>query len=236
MHVVEGLRGELESLEKLLSSPGYGVAALSTFARDLAHEINSPLAAAMSEIGYVVTRRGSEADRDKAVAAALESLVKVRRIIERVQRLGEQVDTTGACPIDLVVRAAVDPLRPLVSLRGARIELDLHTTRPIEHGARLAPVITELVTNASRAVSAGGRIGVRLRQLTRHALLIVRDDGCGMTDEQRRRAFQPSPGGNGNAGLGLPLCHSVISSLGGTIDVDSTPGAGTEVVISIPVA
>jgi hypothetical protein len=67
----------------------------------------------------------------------------------------------------------------------------------------------------------------------------VTDNGTGMTDEVKRRAFDmfftTKPRGLGT-GLGLPLVRKVVDAAGGSVEIDSEPGRGTTVVMSLPVA
>jgi signal transduction histidine kinase len=128
---------------------------------------------------------------------------------------------------------------PLLAARGIMLEMALDRSPPVPDAGRIAAVVTELVTNAGRATRDGGRITVRLRCHPGRALLTVADQGTGMSPEAMRRAFDPffTEKKDWRAiGLGLPMCHSVVSALGGTIDIESAPGRGTEVRISMPTA
>ncbi|HHQ42483.1 MAG TPA: HAMP domain-containing histidine kinase, partial [Chromatiales bacterium] len=69
--------------------------------------------------------------------------------------------------------------------------------------------------------------------------LRVRDHGTGMDEEVRRRAFEPffttKPPGEGT-GLGLALVYSTVRELGGEVRLDSAPGRGTTVTVTLPEA
>jgi signal transduction histidine kinase len=75
-----------------------------------------------------------------------------------------------------------------------------------------------------------GRDGERL-------VLLVRDNGCGMTEAERSQAFEPffttRAAGEG-AGLGLAIAASIIHTHGGEIMIQSAPGEGTEVTVRLP--
>jgi two-component system, NtrC family, sensor kinase len=65
----------------------------------------------------------------------------------------------------------------------------------------------------------------------------VSDNGCGMSDAVRKRAFEPrfttKPAGRGS-GLGLPLCRSIALDHGGRIELESTAGKGTRTTVWLP--
>ena len=69
--------------------------------------------------------------------------------------------------------------------------------------------------------------------------LTVRDDGHGIAEDNLRRVFDPfftTKLGRGGTGLGLPICHNLVTqTLGGDIRIESSPGAGTAVIIKLPV-
>ena len=211
---------------------------LSTMARGLAHEINNPLAAALSEVAYVASGRGTIEDRSEALAAAITSLERVKHIVDRMRRLGDEVETSAPTALEGVVRASVEPLVPLLANRGILVELQLDRVPPFANAGRISPVIAELVTNAGRASPEGSRILVNLSLRDGEAHLNVRDEGSGMSADAVRRAFDPFYTQKKDwraIGLGLPMCHSVVSGLGGTIDISSMPGKGTEVAIIVPI-
>jgi len=68
--------------------------------------------------------------------------------------------------------------------------------------------------------------------------IVFRDDGAGMPEEVQRRVFDPfftTKMGNGGTGLGMNIVYNIVTGvMGGRITVDSAPGAGTAVHISIP--
>jgi signal transduction histidine kinase len=67
--------------------------------------------------------------------------------------------------------------------------------------------------------------------------LEVRDRGCGMAAATAARAFDPfftTRGASGGSGLGLSICRDLVGGLGGSIELDSAPGAGTRVRVRLP--
>src|SRR5262249_16381602 len=106
---------------------------------------------------------------------------------------------------------------------------------------RVTQVLVNLVTNALQALPPGakqlGHIWIRGRSAGTTANIEVVDDGCGIRVGDLGRIFDPfftsKPPGQGT-GLGLFVCHQIISAFGGTIDVTSEEGVGTTFRIVLP--
>ncbi len=111
--------------------------------------------------------------------------------------------------------------------------------------SQLQQVLLNLLVNARQAMPQGGRLIIRLSHdaLLGTADLMVRDTGCGMTQEVMRRMFEPhfstksgpDETGKGGSGLGLSACREIIEAHRGRIRVESAPGKGTAITIRLPV-
>jgi signal transduction histidine kinase len=97
-------------------------------------------------------------------------------------------------------------------------------------------IIQNLVRNALEATAAGGHVGVELAATGDLFRLRVRDDGQGMSEETRRRIFEPffSTKESGT-GLGMAIVHSFVTMHNGTINVETSP-KGTAIEIILPQA
>jgi anti-sigma regulatory factor (Ser/Thr protein kinase) len=117
-------------------------------------------------------------------------------------------------------------------LARAAVELEsAQVPATLAHEDRLDHVIGHLVQNALDATAGGGSVTVRLRTEGSYVVLEVIDNGIGMSPEfVRDRLFKPfettKPGG---MGIGVYESTQYVAALGGRIEVDSTPGAGTRV-------
>jgi len=129
----------------------------------------------------------------------------------------------------------------------ADIAFDLGTLPPVVcHVGELDQVFLNLIVNAAHAItdkvagtSERGRIGIRTWAEGDHVFVEISDDGAGIPEDIRHRIFEPffttKEVGKGT-GQGLSLSRSlIVDRHGGTITVDSTPGAGTTFTIRLPV-
>lgn len=107
---------------------------------------------------------------------------------------------------------------------------------------RLRQVVSNLISNALKYSPAGGEIRVRVLREGDAALLVVEDEGIGIDAAEAARLFQPFERGTavrhsiGGVGLGLYITRQIVDAHGGTISLDSTPGAGSRFTVRLPVA
>ena len=103
---------------------------------------------------------------------------------------------------------------------------------------RLLQVVSNLVDNALKFTPEGGTVTVTLRCLDDAVLLAVADTGPGIHTEQLPHIFEKHWSGRGkaraDAGLGLYIVKGIVTAHGGTIQVDTKPGAGTTFSIALP--
>ena len=96
-----------------------------------------------------------------------------------------------------------------------------------------------LIVNALDVVGPEGCIRIESALEGEHAVVRVRDDGCGILPEHRERLFDPffttKPAGEGT-GLGLYISHQIVRGHGGEITVESTPGQGATFEVRLPLA
>ncbi len=101
----------------------------------------------------------------------------------------------------------------------------------------LLRVVSNLVINARDAITGTGNIRVSLSATPTHVHIDVRDDGAGMDAETRARVFEPffttKPVGRGT-GLGLTTSRALVERCGGSMSLDTAPGAGTTFHLVLP--
>ena len=98
-------------------------------------------------------------------------------------------------------------------------------------------VFLNIINNAFAAVEDGGKIDISASEHGRNAVAVtIMDDGIGISKENIKHIFEPfySTKGEFGTGLGLSITNDIVSKLGGRIDVDSDPGEGTSLTITLP--
>jgi two-component system NtrC family sensor kinase len=103
---------------------------------------------------------------------------------------------------------------------------------------RLGQVFMNLLVNAAQAIEGKGKVSLSTRLEKNQAVIRIRDNGSGIPPENLRKIFEPffttKPVGQGT-GLGLYVAYKIIAAHGGTIEVRSEVGRGSEFVVRLPV-
>jgi len=223
------------------------LAAIGTLAAGVAHELNNPLTFVLSNVEHVATAlrrlRGAPADADgwneslHALDDALEGSQRMRSIVSDLQTMARADDDASPEPAD--VRRLLETAAHLAwnDVRSrARLVWDIGPVPPVRGSeSRLGQVFLNLIVNAAHAIPEGhpGAHIIRLSASARpdgKVAISVSDTGAGIPPENLSRIFDPffttKPAGLGT-GLGLWVCHNIVSAYGGSLDVSSEVGRGT---------
>jgi PAS domain S-box-containing protein len=218
------------------------LSALGQLAMGMAHDFTNLLQAILGHTQLIAHEPSPErlqrglSTIEQAVRDGVETVGRIRRFARRdVDRRLEHVDLRD------VVRQAIEIVRPRWSqsdLRGSPITVrqQLGAVPGIQaRGAELREALINLVLNAVDAMPNGGSITLETRHAGDWVLLSVADTGIGIPADVRRRIFEPFfTTKDSGTGLGLSIVSGIISSYGGTIDVDSEHGRGTTFTIRLP--
>ena len=227
--------------------------ALGRLAAGLAHEVNNPLSFIISNLHHVQQElkvlataqpAGSLEELQESCHDALHGCARIQRLVQDVRGFSRAKSVPDA-PVDLeeVLEEALSMANP-AQVPGLRIERELQPVPPIladEHG--LGQVFLNLLINALHAVEKGPaepRIRVVMGPHADGRVRVeVQDNGCGIAPEHMGRIFEPffttKPPGVGT-GLGLFICHGIITGFGGELSVESQPGKGTTFRVLLPAA
>ena len=251
---------ELRSLGQRLAEASR-LAAMGTMVAGIAHEINNPLtvvlgnhAVALEQVEGLarVLRRGRVLDREEALRV-LDEIVeelresqaggaRIKQIIRELSTIGKPDAPRVRTRLAEVVAGAMRWL-PVELRDGSRIVVeDRGAPDILAAGGQVEQVLVNLITNAVRSMPAGCaepvtvRIGPGEHGLAR---LEVIDRGAGIAPAVQARIFEPffttRDVGHG-MGLGLSVCHSIVTAYGGTISVDTAAGNGSTFRVELPAA
>jgi PAS domain S-box-containing protein len=223
------------------------VTTLAALTGSLAHEINQPLAAVMTNAQAARRLIAAPVPDLAELRAALADIVadnqRAAEVVRRLRTLLKK-DTSEYAAVDIneSIREVIKVLQSDIAARHIALEVDLASDLPPVLGDRvqLQQVTLNLLMNAfeaSEREDAGAkavRISTALSDTT--VVVTVEDGGVGLTDEQLPRMFEPfyttKPDG---MGLGLAICQTIVSAHDGAVSVARNASKGTTFSFSLPV-
>ena len=225
---------------------------VGTLAAGMAHEINNPLTYVIANLEFLAQRLpqhgpwlGEREAREwvSALTEAREGASRVQRIVKDLKEASRgDHDHFGDVDIEQVLESTLK-LAANELQHHARVVRDYSRVPTVSGNAsRLGQVFLNLLVNAAHAIREGAAHENEIRLVLRadskqHVVVEIHDSGHGIPDEHRARLFEPffttKDVGEGT-GLGLFICHRIVTDLGGTIEVESNLGSGSVFRVVLP--
>lgn len=207
------------------------------FVADAAHELRGPIGAVRTRL-EVAARYPDRVDAERAVTEALEDLDRLQELAEDLLALAhlESAQPISTGPADLA--AALDEATSAVDDRVSVDVVPAGVLVPCGH-LRLVRVLGNLIDNAARHATA--TVSVLVRSGADGVHVIVDDDGPGLSEADRDRAFTPffrsddaRTRDDGGTGLGLAIVAETVHRVGGRVSVGRAPLGGARFEVTLP--
>jgi signal transduction histidine kinase len=212
-------------LSRLLRSQG-------EFVADASHELRTPLTALRLRLESLPPSR----DRD----AALQEADRLRDLVDGLLTLARaDAGAEGSARVDAsaLMRERVEAWLPLADEHHVALVAQLDGPLPVRAApGRLTQVLDNLLANALEASPDGGTVTVSARSASPWVELHLRDDGPGLTPEQRERAFDRfwrAGSGEGGSGLGLAIVKRLVAADEGEVELREAPNGGVDAVVRL---
>lgn len=237
----------VDSINGLMQRLGAALQAQRRFLADAAHELRTPITALRLQL-QGLQRARDEAERQRGLLELEAGIDRSQRLVLQllqVARTEPDGEATRAEPLDLaaLVRAQVATLS--IKAEHAGIDLGADAPRPVPvlgDAAQLSVLVENLVENALRYTPAGGVVDVSAAVEAGQAVLRVVDNGPGIPESERERAFERFRRGDdaqrqapGGSGLGLSIVQAIARRHRATVELlTAVSGQGLEVRVSLP--
>ena len=226
------------------------------FISNVSHDIRTPMD---SIIGFTELAK-KNLDNPEKLADSLEKITRasnhLMNLINEVLDIskidsGKSVVEEELCSIHSIIENVCQIMQHEIDHKKLKIDLDysmLDEDVLSCDNIRLNQILLNLVSNAVKYSYEGGTISISVIQLSTddESKIMnefhIRDEGCGMTPEFMEHVFEPfardktSPVAADGTGLGLTIAKSLTEIMGGTIEVISELGEGTEFTVTIPLS
>jgi signal transduction histidine kinase len=218
------------------------------FVQNASHELRTPLAAIRMNIDVTEMDPEVSAEEYRALLETVKTqTARLTRLSEDLLLLSaDERESPAVEPVELdsVVREAVRQLTPLANARDIALRVEGAPGVEAEaNGDYLYRCVFNLVDNAIKYSGPGSSVTVRARQSPGSAEISVADNGPGIEPGQISQIFdrfyrvdRGRSRREGGVGLGLAIVKELVQGMGGTVNVESMPGAGATFTIRLPSA
>lgn len=211
---------------------------LGKFASMIIHDIRNPISIIR---GYaeMIALHSREPERVESMAYKIVSEAdRLNRLAEEILDFSKGDIQLNLAPVLLtkLVQRLKEAFEPGFRAKGIEWHdaIELHEPILIDQ-ERMYRVLANLLDNARKAMKKGGKLLLRAYNADDVAVIEVQDDGIGMDEETKRRIFDPFYSKmSGGTGLGMLIVANIVEAHHGQIQIESEPGKGTRVIISLP--
>ena len=224
------------------------LASLGRLAAGVAHEINNPLAIINEKAGLIkdLMTFKEEYKHDKKleslIDSVLESVERCGAITKQLLGFARHTEVSvSTIPVGKIIGDVLSFLEKEASYRNITLNLEIPDDLPplVTDRGKVQQIFLNLINNAFQAVGDGGRIDIMGRRVDGDKIAVrVSDNGCGISDENLQKIFEPffsTKRDSGGTGLGLSITYGLVQRLGGQIAAESELGKGTTFTVTLPV-
>lgn len=218
------------------------------FLASVSHELRTPLSFIQGYAEALADGMASgERERQEYTSIILAEAKRLRRLIEDLFDLNKMAAghlSLGLAPIDMgeLLANVARKYQPLLAEQNLSLETEIAAALPIIKGdaGRLEQIMVNLLDNARHHTPAGGKITIAASRVGRELKVSVADTGSGIPAEElpyiweRFYKVDKSRSRRGGSGLGLAIVKSLVEAHGGWVEVESTPGKGSNFSFYLP--
>ena len=244
------LRPLARALESALERVHRSFEQQKRFTSDAAHELKTDVAIVKSSLQLLSMRKRSAEEYEEGLALSLNDTTRLEETVQKLLTLArlEQPAETGAaekqpwCSLREAMEEAVHQSDPLAQMKGAQVRMESMGEAVVGLDRRDAVLLCgNLLVNALQHSSVEGPVLLSLREEKHRIVLMVKDWGEGILEDDRPHLFHPFYRGDvsrsrksGGTGLGLSICKAICDRAGGSIDIANHKEGGAVVTVVLP--
>lgn len=217
------------------------VASLGELVAGIAHELNNPLTGVLMFSSMIASDSRLDPELKPDFATIIRETQRCAEIVRGLLDFArERVPKKEPSAVEKILEQTLALVSHHNAFHDIRVERNYVATPEIQADPnQLEQVFMNLLINAAQAMENGGvlRIETGKNKKNTNVLVKISDTGCGISEENLAKIFDPffSTKGHQGTGLGLSVSYGIIENHGGTIEVESRPGQGSTFTITLPV-
>lgn len=220
------------------------LAAVGEMAAGIAHELNNPLTTVTGFTELVMEEIPNDASYRADIELVLKEALRARGVVRRLLDFARQGEgTRSRNDVNEIVDDVLVLTKHYIHTSGVQLSVRFKKDLPwvSVDSNQMKQVFLNLIHNALQAMPTGGNLDIRSDTRSREerewVVVEVRDNGIGIDPQNLDRVFEPfytTKGTYGGTGLGLSVTYGIVTDHGGTIEVESRPGAGSTFSVWLP--
>jgi signal transduction histidine kinase len=218
------------------------LSSIGLLAAGVAHEVNTPLAVISTYAQMLAKQISEDEQKSKLLDKIAKQTFRASEIVNSLLSFS-RTSTTEFVEVDVskVIQETLNLVEHQLRQSAIEVKLDTQTALPPVKGnaGKLQQVFLNLFLNARDAMEAGGTLAIRAWSEDGFARIDVADSGQGIQPENLARIYDPfftTKAARKGTGLGLSVTYGIVREHGGTIEVESRPGAGSRFRVDLPLA
>jgi len=216
------------------------IAALGRAASSISHDLRHYLAAVVANAEFLYEAEALKLDKSEIYQEIKTASTQMTDLIDSLRELAHQRSAISPEPTDLeqIIRRAIEAVKVRPEFRSRAVTLDADSElEGMFDPRKLERAFFNLILNACEATPDGeSRVVVDVQTRKDAFEIRVTDQGSGVPENIRGRAFDPfvSSGKPNGTGLGLAIVSKIVSDHGGSVTIERTSGAGTVMLVKLP--
>jgi signal transduction histidine kinase len=217
------------------------LATIGQLSAGVAHELNEPLANILGFAQLIKKASELSGQQEKDVDKIVTATLHAREIVKKLMLFARQTPPQKVkCDLNQIVEDGIYFLGARCTKAGIELLRELANDLPliVADPSQINQVLINLAVNSMQAMPDGGSLIISTRTDNNYVSLIVEDTGIGMEENVIKQIFVPfytTKDIDEGTGLGLAVVHGIVSSHGGTIEVESEQGRGSKFTVRLPV-
>ncbi|MDF1577314.1 MAG: ATP-binding protein [Desulfurivibrionaceae bacterium] len=217
------------------------LSALGELSASLAHEIKNPLSALKGTAEIILDEFPEGHPKREFGEIMVKEVDRLNATVNEILQYSKGQTAIGSDyppePLNEVVSRLARLLESHLRKKAVTLRIDAcpEADRFMVDGSKMAQILLNIILNAIDALSANGRINLKIRPDSREMVIAVSDNGPGIPEEMRPDIFKPFVSGKEHGtGLGLSISAKIVESLGGRIDVGESDAGGACFSVTLP--